>query len=58
MSIKNLISKFIHCLIIILPIFSVAHAEKITPKAFVYTEVQNSVPFDQIPWKSRNPIIS
>lgn len=27
-------------------------------KAFVYTEVQNSVPFDQIPWKIRNPVIS
>ena len=27
-------------------------------KAFVYTEVQNSVPFENVPWKSRNPVIS
>lgn len=27
-------------------------------KAFVYTEVQNSVPFGQIPWEKRNPVIS
>jgi sugar lactone lactonase YvrE len=29
-----------------------------TPKAFVYTEVQNSVPFNNVPWKYRNPVIS
>ena len=27
-------------------------------KAFVYTEVQNSVPFERVPWQSRNPVIS
>lgn len=34
------------------------HAETVTTKYFVYTEVQNSVPFDQIPWEKRNPVIS
>lgn len=29
-----------------------------TTKAFVYTEVQNSIPFGQIPWEKRNPVIS
>jgi len=33
-------------------------AATLIPKAFVYTEVQNSVPFNQVPWKKRNPIIS
>jgi hypothetical protein len=28
-----------------------------TVKAFVYTELQNSVPFDQAPWKKLNPIL-
>ena len=27
-------------------------------KAFVYTEVQFSTPFDQAPWRELNPIIS
>jgi hypothetical protein len=27
-------------------------------KAFVYTEVQNSVPFTEVPWEKRNPVIS
>lgn len=27
-------------------------------RAFVYTEVQNAVPFAQIPWEKRNPVIS
>ena len=58
MSIKQIAPKFILCLIVLLTFFSTAYAEKATPKAFVYTEVQNSVPFDKIPWKTRNPIIS
>lgn len=33
-------------------------AKNLTPKAFVYTEVQNSVPFNQVPWKKVNSIIS
>jgi hypothetical protein len=37
---------------------SVVSAKTPTPKAFIYTEVQNSVPFDQVPWKKRNPVIS
>lgn len=32
--------------------------EKIEAKFFVYTEVQNSVPFKEHPWKKLNPIIS
>ncbi|MDA7949481.1 MAG: hypothetical protein MPJ78_18625 [Hyphomicrobiaceae bacterium] len=28
-----------------------------TPKAFVYTEVQISVPFEKAPWQARNPIL-
>lgn len=28
------------------------------PGAFVYTEVQNSVPFSEIPWEKRNPVIT
>ena len=28
-----------------------------TQKAFVYTEVQLSVPFDQAPWRELNPIL-
>lgn len=28
-----------------------------TPGAFVYTEVQVSVPFDQAPWRTMNPIL-
>ncbi|MBL4800100.1 MAG: YdhR family protein [Oleispira sp.] len=27
-------------------------------KAFVYTEVQTSVPFSKVPWEQRNPVIS
>ncbi|WP_259780297.1 YdhR family protein [Aestuariispira ectoiniformans] len=27
------------------------------PKAFVYTEVQVSVPFEQAPWQDRNPVL-
>lgn len=38
--------------------FSAVNAETRTTKAFVYTEVQISVPFDQVPWKQRNPAIS
>jgi hypothetical protein len=30
---------------------------KTKPKAFVYTEVQVSLPFDKAPWKARNPIL-
>lgn len=26
-------------------------------KAFIYTELQNSVPFDQAPWRELNPVI-
>lgn len=26
-------------------------------KAFVYTELQNALPFDQAPWRERNPVI-
>jgi hypothetical protein len=33
-------------------------AEVLTPKAFVYTEVQNSVPFREVPWEKRNQEIS
>jgi|GEM_PF-202731 len=29
-----------------------------SPGAFVYTEVQNSVPFSEIPWEKRNPVIA
>jgi len=58
MNIKNETLKFLFYLIALFPVFSTTHAEEVIPKAFVYTEVQNSVPFDQIPWKSRNPIIS
>jgi hypothetical protein len=28
-----------------------------TTKAFVYTEVQISVPFDQAPWRDLNPVL-
>jgi len=28
------------------------------PGSFVYTEVQNSVPFSKIPWEKRNPVIA
>jgi hypothetical protein len=38
--------------------FSEISAETLMPKAFVYTEVQNSVSFDQVPWEKRNPLIS
>lgn len=34
---------------------SEASAQPKPVKAFVYTEVQNSVPFGNIPWKDRNP---
>lgn len=27
-------------------------------KAFVYTEVQISVPFDQAPWRALNPVLA
>ncbi len=44
---------------LILPLaLSKVNAEILLPKAFVYTEVQNSVPFGLVPWKKRNPIIS
>ena len=26
-------------------------------KAFVYTELQNSLPFDQAPWRELNPVL-
>ncbi len=42
-------------------LFAYSQAAAETPstvKAFVYTEVQNSVPFDQVPWKKINPVIS
>ena len=29
----------------------------IEPKAYVYTEVQLGLPFDQVPWKKMNPIL-
>ncbi len=38
--------------------FSEINAKTLMPKAFVYTEVQNSISFDQVPWKKRNPVIS
>ncbi|MBK1662418.1 YdhR family protein [Paracraurococcus ruber] len=28
------------------------------PKAFVYTEVQVSLPFDQAPWRDLNPVLA
>lgn len=34
------------------------HAETQSTKVFVYTEVQTSVPFGQVPWQKRNPVIS
>lgn len=39
-------------------VFSNTNKKLITPQAFVYTEVQNSVPFNEVPWKQRNPVIS
>ncbi len=29
----------------------------VQPAAFVYTEVQVSVPFDQVPWRAMNPVL-
>ena len=58
MNIKHIAPKFILFLIVLFTFFSTAHAGQSTPKAFVYTEVQNSVPFDKIPWHIRNPVIS
>jgi len=37
------------------PYFGVAPSRK--PSAFVYTEVQVSVPFENAPWKDRNPVL-
>jgi len=37
------------------PHFGVAPVAQ--PGAFVYTEVQISVPFDQAPWRDRNPVL-
>lgn len=37
------------------PHFGVAPAQK--PGAFVYTEVQISVPFEKAPWRDRNPVL-
>lgn len=34
------------------------NANTTNTKAFVYTEVQISVPFNKVPWKVRNPVIS
>ncbi len=44
----------------LMPHLSFAEVGEKTPvtKAFVYTEVQNSVSFGQIPWAKRNPVIS
>jgi len=44
--------------LISLSIITTVGAKNLTPKAFVYTEVQNSVPFKQVPWKKVNSIIS
>jgi len=44
--------------IVSLSVITEVYAKKIIPKAFVYTEVQNSVPFDQVPWKKVNSVIS
>lgn len=54
----NILKAFTLSIVISCLTFSVANAEPQSPKAFVYTEVQNSVPFEQIPWKERNPVIS
>lgn len=47
-------------IVFLIPRFALADVDVQTPmtKAFVYTEVQNSVPFGQIPWEKRNPVIS
>ncbi len=37
------------------PYFGIEPASK--PGAFVYTEVQLSVPFEQAPWRARNPVL-
>lgn len=54
----NILKIFTLSIIISCLTFSTANADPQTPKAFVYTEVQNSVPFEQIPWQERNPVIS
>ncbi len=41
----------------LLPTFSQAKENPMTPKAFVYTEVAISVPFDQAPWAEINEAI-
>lgn len=55
---NKITSALLLCLMTAFSFGSIAHAQNATPKAFVYTEVQNSVPFEQIPWESRNPVIS
>ncbi|MBV1880681.1 MAG: YdhR family protein [Pseudomonadales bacterium] len=37
---------------------SAVNAKTNNTKAFVYTEVQTSVPFNKVPWEQRNPVIS
>jgi len=36
---------------------STAREKVVTKKAFVYAELQISVPFEQAPWRERNPIL-
>ena len=59
---QYILLRFLMPVVVVLFIPLLSHAEtstqKPTVRAFVYTEVQNSVPFDQVPWKIRNPIIS
>ncbi len=54
----NFITPIVVAFIFSLIVISRVSAETLSPKAFVYTEVQNSIPFDQIPWEKRNPVIS
>ncbi len=56
-NVKNMILRLIFLLFITNIAFN-ANAEASIPQAFVYTEVQNSVPFEQVPWKERNSVIS
>lgn len=37
------------------PHFGAKHSQK--PGAFLYTEVQVSVPFEKAPWRARNPVL-
>lgn len=55
---KSLIYILSLSLFILSTIPSQAHSDNSTTMAFVYTEVQNSVPFEQVPWDKRNPVIS